>query len=61
MLRIRGLLGVSTLLLSTAIYSQGIEEDDGIVEMEDYSIEYAATINASELRDHLMIIASDEF
>jgi Zn-dependent M28 family amino/carboxypeptidase len=61
MLRIMGLLGVSTLLLSTAIYSQGIKEDDGSVEMEDYSTEYAATINASELRDHLMIIASDEF
>ncbi len=61
MLKIISALGVATLLTSTTIYSQEIEQDDPIEIIEDYSIEYAATINASELREHLMIIASDEF
>ncbi|MEJ6681719.1 MAG: M28 family peptidase [Flavobacteriales bacterium] len=49
------------LLVSTVIYSQIIQEDKANLEIKDYSMEYAATINASELREHLMIIASDEF
>jgi len=54
------LLSVATLvtLISKA---QEIEVADSIQDPQDIAKEYAATINASELKEHLMILASDEF
>jgi len=61
MLRYISLLSAATLFSITTVYSQKIDQEDPIQEDIDYSVEYAATINASELKEHLMIIASDEF
>ena len=61
MLRYISLLSAATLFSITTVYSQKIDQEDPIQEDINYSVEYAATINASELKEHLMIIASDEF
>ncbi|MFK7755521.1 MAG: M28 family peptidase [Flavobacteriales bacterium] len=60
MLRICSLLSVATLIITITSQAQNIEAEDPI-EIIDYAVEYATTINASELEEHLMIIASDEF